>query len=470
MKEIKRCFCNFSFYDQQAIQKKLEEMAEKGWMLEKTGSFMWTYRRIEPKKLRFSVTYFPGASEFNPGPTEGELTKLDYCLQDGWVLVAGWGVMQIFCNENLDAVPIETEPVAQVENLRRSMRKNVLFPQAALCGAFLVNLFMRFSSWKRDPIGELSDPLSLYPVLMYVVLMLACLHEIGFYFLWSRRARRIAQNDGAFLPIRSRPVANWGLLALSTLFLILVYSELKGPLGWAVLWTCAVLLTTLVGNLVKKHLKRRGVSKTVNLVLSTGSVLLMTILLLGGMTAAVISGRLPFNTDSEKKAVGTYELYPGRTREIYNDPLPLEIENLADVNARWSKEADHKETFLLSSTEYLQYAVPIDENDRVDEHELEYTVTEVKQNFLYDFIKRAVLNARQDEIHGDFVFTDHYEPIDASLWDANDAYQLHWSDSVRNTYLICWGSRIVEIRFYWEPTPEQISIAAEILKNFSTDG
>ena len=100
MKEIKRCFCNFSYYDQRAIQEKLEEMAEKGWMLEKPGSFMWTYKRAEAKKLRFSVTYFPSASDFDPSPTDGELTKIDYCRQDGWNLVTSWGVMQIFCNEN----------------------------------------------------------------------------------------------------------------------------------------------------------------------------------------------------------------------------------------------------------------------------------------------------------------------------------------------------------------------------------
>ncbi len=95
MKEIKRCFCNFSFYDQQAIQEKLEDMAEKGWMLEKTGNFMWTYKRAKPKKLRFSVTYFPSASDFDPSHTDGELTKMDYCIQDGWMLVTSWGVMQI---------------------------------------------------------------------------------------------------------------------------------------------------------------------------------------------------------------------------------------------------------------------------------------------------------------------------------------------------------------------------------------
>lgn len=467
MKEMKRCFCNFSFYDQQAIQEKLEEMAESGWMLEKTGNFMWTYKRIEPKKLRFSVTYFPSASDFDPSPTEGELTKIDFCRQDGWNLVTTWGVMQIFCNEDLDAVPIETEPVMQIENICQSMKKNVLLPQAVLGGMLLWNVVIRLSQWRRDPVGELSDPFSIYSVLMFSILTLACLYEIGFYFCWSRKAKAAAQNDGVFLPVRSKPIASWILMAVSALLLILSYTALRGPLGFVILWLCMVPFIIVIGNLLKNMLKKRGVSRNVNRIVSVCAVVLLTFLMLGLMTAAIIQGRMRF--DSGKNVVGTYELY-GRTREIYNDPLPLEIEELADVNAQWSKEADHQETLLLSSTEYRQYAVPADGNDNVDERKLEYTVTEVKQDFLYDFIKRAVLNSRQDEIHDDFVFTDHYEPIDASVWNADDAYQLHWSESVLNTYLIFWGNRIVEIKFYWEPTPDQIKIVVEKLgKIYTTD-
>lgn len=466
MKEMKRCFCNFSFYDQQAIQEKLEEMAESGWMLEKTGNFMWTYKRIEPKILRFSVTYFPSASDFDPSPTEGELTKIDFCRQDGWNLVTTWGVMQIFCNEDLDAVPIETEPVMQIENICRSMKKNVLLPQAVLGGMLLWNVVIRLSQWRRDPVGELSDPFSIYSVLMFSILTLACLYEIGFYFCWSRKAKSAAQNDGVFLPVRSKPIASWILMAVSALLLILSYTALRGPLGFVILWLCMVPFIIVIGNLLKNMLKKRGVSRNVNRIVSVCAVVLLTFLMLGLMTAAIIQGRMRF--DSGKNVVGTYELY-GRTREIYNDPLPLEIEELADVHAQWSKEADHQETLLLSSTEYRQYAVPADGNDNVDERKLEYTVTEVKQDFLYDFIKRAVLNSRQDEIHDDFVFIDHYEPIDASVWNADDAYQLHWSESVLNTYLIFWGNHIVEIKFYWEPTPEQIAITVENLERLFSD-
>lgn len=460
MKETKRCICNFSFYDQQAIEERLEDMARRGWMLEKTGSFTWTYRRGSPKQLRFCVTYFPAASEFDPGPTEGELTKQDYCRQDGWELVARWGVMQIFSSENPDAVPIETEPVTQVENLRRSMRKNVLLPQAVLCGMLLWNLFLRFSRWRRDPIGELSDPASLYSTFMFAVLTLDCLYEIGFYFHWTRKARRAAEEDGVFLPVRSKPVVSWILIALSALLVLLSYSSQKLPVGLALFLLCGIPAITVIGNFLKRWLRKRGASRNVNRAVSMGAVLLLTFLLLGLMTAAILRGGLRMG--SEHTVVGTYELY-GRTREVCGDPLPLEIEDLADVSARWSKQADHKESFLLSSTEYSQYAVPVDGNDRVDKRELEYTVTEVKWDWLYGFVRQAILESRQDEVHGDFVLTDHYEPVDPVPWGADDAYQVNFSDSMLNTWLLFRGNRIVELTFYWEPTPEQLEKAARAL-------
>lgn len=464
MKDIKRCVCLFSYYDQQAIGETLERMAQNGWMLQRPGSFLWTYKRCTPQKLRFCVTYFPEASDFDPGPTDSELTKIDYCREDGWELIARWGVMQIFCSGDPDAVPIETEPVTQVENIRRSMKKSVFFPQAVMCVILLWNLFLRFSQYKRDPAGEFSSPYALYSALMFVLLLLACLYEISFYFFWSRKARAAAQNSGVFLPIRSKPVASLGLAAVSVLLLLLACRALENTLGSAMLWLCAVPLIIAAGNLLKSLLKKWGVPRNTNRVLCVCFVVLLQSLLLGSMTAAILRGDL--HSGSGKTAVGTYELY-GRTREIYNDPLPLEIEELTDPDTlgstRWSKEADHQETFLLARSEYCQYAVPTGENDRVTEYELAYTIIEVKPDFLYSFVKNAVLNARQDEVNYGDVFTDHYEPVDAAVWNADEAYQLHWSESVLDTYLVCRQNRIVEVKFFWEPAPEQIALAAERL-------
>ena len=65
-------------------------------MLEKAGSIWWTFRKTEPRHLHFAVTYFPDASEFDPGPTDGQLTKEEFCGMDGCGLVTRWGVCRFF--------------------------------------------------------------------------------------------------------------------------------------------------------------------------------------------------------------------------------------------------------------------------------------------------------------------------------------------------------------------------------------
>ena len=76
MLRTKRRMEFFAFYDDQGIARHLERMAGKGWLIERINNYFWTYRKIEPQRLRFAVTYFPEASDFNPGPTENQQTFL----------------------------------------------------------------------------------------------------------------------------------------------------------------------------------------------------------------------------------------------------------------------------------------------------------------------------------------------------------------------------------------------------------
>ena len=90
MLRTKRRMEFFAFYDDQGIARHLERMAQKGWLIERINNYFWTYRRIEPQRLRFAVTYFPEASDFNPGPTENQQTFLEYCESAGWRFAVQW--------------------------------------------------------------------------------------------------------------------------------------------------------------------------------------------------------------------------------------------------------------------------------------------------------------------------------------------------------------------------------------------
>ena len=99
MKTKKRRLEFFSFYNHTGIENHLTDMAKKGWMIESISNFYWTYRKIEPTDIHFSVSYYPRASDFDPGPTEEQQTFHDFCAHTGWNLACTWFQMQVFYNE-----------------------------------------------------------------------------------------------------------------------------------------------------------------------------------------------------------------------------------------------------------------------------------------------------------------------------------------------------------------------------------
>ena len=120
MKNTKRRYEVYSFFDYTGIAAHLTKMAEKGWLIEKLSNFGWTYRRIEPKKITFFISYFPKASDFDPEPTEEQKMFLDFCRHTGWELAASSAQMQIFYNDQENPIPIETDPAIEVETIHRA--------------------------------------------------------------------------------------------------------------------------------------------------------------------------------------------------------------------------------------------------------------------------------------------------------------------------------------------------------------
>lgn len=457
MRERRRILTNFSFYDPQTIQKRLEEMAAKGWMIRKVGNLFWTFEKIPPKRLRFAVTYFPGASEFDPRPSEKQLDKEAFCAQDGWKLVLRWDAMQIFCNDRKDAVPIETDPVPQVENIRRVMKKKVLVTQLFTLLFMLGYIYVQLTRLWQDPADYLSNGFYLFSLPLWVLLFLEAIREVWTYFFWSVRAKRAAE-DGIFLAVKRSKWLDWGIPVLSTVFLLLALSGGGFHLRYIVCWAGMMGVVFFLTNRLMGWMKKKGTPRGINLAVSCACVMVLTLAGMAGIVAATLGGWLPL--EDGRKPVGQYD-WDGLTMDIYDDPLPLTVEDLVEVDARWSKEARFQESPLVAYGDYRQDLLF---GQEIRGYELSYEITDVKLPRLYAFVKERLISQRQDEVYEDFVFVDHYEPIDPAVWGAQEAYQLHWSDGAMDTYLVCWENRIVEIKFYWTPTPEQISRAAELLR------
>ena len=147
----------YSYYDRSGIARHLEEMAARGWMLDKLGSWSWRYRQTEPRALHFAVTYFPSASQFDPHPSEGQETLWDFCAAAGWELAASVAQIQIFYNEQEDPVPIETDPAVEFDTMNRSMKRGFLSSYWALLALSLLEIGINLRQLWKNPLDILSD-------------------------------------------------------------------------------------------------------------------------------------------------------------------------------------------------------------------------------------------------------------------------------------------------------------------------
>lgn len=169
-------------------------MAANGWMLESVGTYALRYRRCEPKKLRFAVVYYPKTDSFCPDePNHENLTFWDYCAGAGWQIVTQRDDTHIFYNEDLDAVPIETEAVVQVETMERAKKGYVLSNTITVACMLPTMLYLQVSQLRRDPVAFLADGYDLTMMLMIFVMILLFGVELLGYRLWLRKAKRNAR-------------------------------------------------------------------------------------------------------------------------------------------------------------------------------------------------------------------------------------------------------------------------------------
>ena len=464
MRETKReLMPQYSYYDRTGIAAHLADMAAQGWMLEKLGAWSWRYRRTEPKKLRFAVTFFP-ASQFDPGPSEGLETYRDYCAAAGWILAADTAQVQIFCNEDENAVPIETDPAAEYANIRRCMKKSFL----ASCWSLLaVSLFqVLFTLWRiwTDPVDTLSSTASLSTLLDWLPLDLVLIWELARYYHWQRRAKAAAESGAPLPDLRS---VRWlGVLVLVwtcgvLLWLLASYWNSRGMfllMAGMALYMCLMIFLSLAA---KDAMKRLRFPRWANIAVTSAMVFALTIAGMAGMTALIFHNGSAWLDGHQP--VETYA-YKGMTWEVYDDPIPLRIEDLADTNySQWSTEARVNSSFLLTHGTYSQRP----RMDALDQPDLDYELVTVKVPFLYDLCRRDFISwVERDNDQLPREYWDEYRLIDASAWGAEEVYQRYHSGEPVNQFLVCWPDQMAEIRFDWDwtVTEDMMAAAARALK------
>ena len=459
MKNTKRRIEPLSFFDHTGISNHLEKMAADGWMIEKITNTGWVYRRTKPKNIHFAVSYFPKASEFDPEPSEEQQMFHDFCAHTGWQLACTSAQLQIFYNERENPIPIETDPVLELQTIHASAKKSFIPSYILLLVIAFMNGGLFISNLLGDPIDLLSTPTKLFNGFAFLMLAVLCIVELVCYFRWHSKADAAAEH-GVFLKVPSTS-------RFQKIVLILV---IIGALFWAVNYIIcgnnlqrwiAILMCIympalfIIVNAAKEFLKQKKVSRGVNRTVTTLTSFIMAFTMMGLITFVTLfasSHGLFADKDED-----IYE-HNGLTWVIHNDELPLVVEDLVNVDYDgYIKERRGNISLILGQLVMRQYP-RFDADSCNDIPQLEYTMTIVKVPALYDICKEIMIH---DEEYYRETKEKEYRIENAEPWGANEVYRLHDLEyGARNTYLLCYDKLIVEIHFDWEPTAEQIAIVS----------
>ncbi|MBQ9966095.1 MAG: DUF2812 domain-containing protein [Clostridia bacterium] len=458
MKDTKRQFFLFNFYDRTGIKTRLENEARKGWLLEKMTGFGWVFRRIEPADIHYTVTYFPGASAFDPGPSDRELSFREFCEHSGWKLAASSAQMQIYYNESPHPVPIETDPELELETIHRAAKKGYLPMFYLFGGLAMIQLVMFFVRLSSDFIGVLSRPSNLVTLLSWLTMIALISGEAIGYLSWHKKARAAAEEGSELPPTKGRTAYQYVLLAILSAALITMLISLGKP-GFAIAGIVTLVFCLGLAALMIKlsnKLKKLNFSAKANSLITFGITIAMTLVLTAVICFAVFAS-IP-SIAPGYDADYTYE-YQGVTFGVHSDPIPMRIEDIMNTtHDKWSTQAYGGSTFLMSEYEYSQRALM----DGQDHPSLSYTVVDIKLGMLYNNCKNAMLGKRSD--WGGY----EYRTCDPSLWGAKEAYRLWSMDEERDTWLLCYDSVIVEFSPRWEITAEQMAVAGGIMSSFGS--
>ena len=117
-----------------ALEEYLEEKALEGWMLEDIICGFLIFKKNKPQKCKFAVDIFTDNNKDE---------YIEYCEASGWNYICETNNYLIFCTENDDITPIQTDEDILLNKLSNSILKNI-FAQIIVTTYIIYTIYKAF--------------------------------------------------------------------------------------------------------------------------------------------------------------------------------------------------------------------------------------------------------------------------------------------------------------------------------------
>lgn len=182
-------FTNFSPIDRRYLEQDFKEMAKKGWLIEKIGIFKYTFKKIEPIDLDFSVSIFQPTNFIDYSNSDESIDFQELCVESGWTLHCSNERFHVFSKmANDELPPIHTESIEEFKTIKKSIYKSEsIYIFLILLQIFNISMFLNPFDYTI-----LTNP----QLLRSSILIILLFSFMAFpSFIWIFKNRNNAQNN-----------------------------------------------------------------------------------------------------------------------------------------------------------------------------------------------------------------------------------------------------------------------------------
>ncbi len=481
MKTYKRRIEHFAYYDFDGIIRHLEHMAYNGWALRRITPFFWEYEQIPARTYTYAWTFSAPEAAFMEVPTaDCAWSGIDF---ENWKFVTQWHHIHIYCKEG----KAERKPQEHLQRclnmVQAHMRLNIV-PFAVFMMIFsVISLFFAVRNMQQSPILFLTDHVCLMTALLWVVLLLYQVVRIVHCAFWLKRTRQLLQSEerdgvpsggiGTELGKTERILGQIGYFGIlifffcqTVLLFLRVFAGRSTSVSMVGIGSMILLLS--LRRILRNRRKHAGITIHPKGASARLAVFLL-IMVMAAMSTTLFGEKYDHFLYRSPLSIQRITLSTGMAYDfaIYQDALPLNMKDLAERTSPQTSQRYDVQSSVLGTYHRGMQSAPPNDNEVAG---LYYTILESRFSKLLDFAQMQMEQATTTEEHTASLQEakerkTQYQVITvAGMGNAADTiYQKFYQTEPCNEFILRKADRLVQISFSWQPSAEQLHIAAEKL-------
>jgi hypothetical protein len=301
-KNTKRTFFDFLPYECAAAEEYLELMAEKGWLLQSVKGNFYKFKKIEQKKIKYSVDVLHKVSIFDHKDSDVALEYREYCKASGWNYVCEIGKIQIFYTEDAKkTISIHTDENEKFKSVFKASLYN-MGSQFLLTIMFIINLYIQL--FLGDGGFVLASNLGVVSIVLTSSIVLINSMRFIRFFFWVIKTRANLRKGKGMNYSNYKQVRKTNILrnsyALVALLIFLILSISERTTGFNITFLIIMCIPIIIMICVRRFIDKKRCSKNINRVITIGGIIGSAYLIV-----ILVFSIILFSSESFKNAVPT---------------------------------------------------------------------------------------------------------------------------------------------------------------------